>query len=183
MRKQSKKRQIVWGLALAASITLAQGPVLADDDDDSDSDGKSLRFRTELSGAQEVPGVATDTTGRFRIKFNRDLSEANFRLIVNDGTEITQAHLHCGHAGTNGPFFVFLFGDNPSGVDVDGTLSEGTLTNADFTFSINTCTSTIGRPVNNIASLALAARDGLIYANVHSLANLGVEVRGQLLER
>ncbi len=31
MRKQSKKRQMMWGLTLAASVALAQGPVLADD--------------------------------------------------------------------------------------------------------------------------------------------------------
>ena len=152
------------------------------DDDDGDG-GNALRFRATLSGAQEVTaagGVATDTTGRIRINFNRGLSEADFRLIVNNGTGITQAHLHCGRAGSNGPVVVFLFGFIPGGVDVNGKLSNGTLINADFTGA--NC-SGIGRPVNNIASLALAARDGLIYANVHSVANPAGEVRGQLLER
>jgi hypothetical protein len=45
------------------------------------------------------------------------------------------------------------------------------------------CVPVIERPVNNIASLALAARDGLIYANVHTVAHSGSEVRGQLLEK
>ncbi len=153
------------------------------DDDDGDG-GNALRFRATLNGAQEVTaagGVATDTTGRIRINFNRGLSEADFRLIVKDGTGITQAHLHCGRAGSNGPAVVFLFGFIAGGVDVNGKLSEGTLINADF-FGAD-CIPFIGRPVNNIASLALAARDGLIYANVHSVANPGGEVRGQLLER
>lgn len=90
------------------------------------------------------------------------------------------AHFHCGRAGENGPVVVDLFGPVDAGVDVDGELAEGTVTIADF--RVVDCVSVIGRPVNNIASLAFAARDGLIYANVHSLANTGGEVRGQLLE-
>ncbi len=145
-----------------------------------DDDGKALRFEANLSGAQEVPGVVTDTTGRFGVNFKRGLSEADFRLIVNHGTGITQAHLHCARAGANGPVVVFLFGFIAGGVDVDGNLSEGTLTNADFLGA--DCTGTTGRPINNIASLAFAARDGLIYVNVHSVANPAGEIRGQLLE-
>jgi hypothetical protein len=164
-------------IATAGLSSLAYGG-----NDDDGHGGSALRFRSTLSGAQEVPGVASDTTGSFRINFNRDLSEAEFRLIVNDGTGITQAHLHCNRAGTNGPVIVFLFGLIPSGVDVDGKLSKGTLTNADFTFSTQTCVPLTGRPVNNIASLALMARDGLIYVNVHSVANPTGEIRGQLLE-
>ncbi len=41
MSRQTKKRQMMWSLALAASVALVQGPVLADDDDDDDSDGRS----------------------------------------------------------------------------------------------------------------------------------------------
>ncbi len=61
-------------------------------------------------------------------------------------------------------------------------MAEGTLTNADITDVGADCVPAIGRPVNNIASLAFAARDGLIYANVHTVANPPGEIRGQLLE-
>ncbi len=40
MRKRSEKRQIMWGLALTASIAVAQGPVLADDEYDDDQAGR-----------------------------------------------------------------------------------------------------------------------------------------------
>ena len=148
---------------------------------DDNGGGKSLRFRTDLSGAQEVPGVITITTGTFRLDFDRGLSEADFQLMVNDGMGVTQAHIHCARAGANGPVVVFLFGFIAGGVDVDGVLSTGTLTNADFLGA--DCTGTTGRPINNIASLAFAARDGLLYVNVHTVANPAGEVRGQLLER
>ncbi len=166
-------------VALVAVLGLSTA-VYAGDDDNSDG-GSSLRFRADLSGAQEVPGVITETTGKLRLNFDRGLTEADFRLRVNDGTGITQAHLHCARAGTNGPVVAFLFGFIAGGVEVDGLLSAGTLTNADFLGA--DCTGTAGRPINNIASLAFAARDGLIYVNVHSVANPAGEVRGQLLER
>ena len=168
-------------LTLLATAGLANIAYGGDDDGDG---GHALRFRATPTGAQEVtapPGVVTDTKGRFRINFNKGLSEADFRLIVRDGTEITQAHIHCGRAGTNGPVVAFLFGFVAGGVDVDGKLSAGTLTNDDLTGA--DCVPYIGSPVNNIASLGFAARDGLTYVNVHSVANPAGEVRGQLLER
>jgi hypothetical protein len=77
---------------------------------------------------------------------------------------------------------VFLFpasGPPPGpGIDVDGPLSNGTLTNTNFLAA--DCLTAIGRPVNTIASLFLAMRDGLIYANVHTLGNPAGEVRSQL---
>lgn len=80
----------------------------------------------------------------------------------------------------NGPVVVFLFGPADPGIDVDGLLAEGELTNANFEEA--DCVTVIGTPVNNIASLAFAARNGLIYANVHTEANPAGEVRGQLFE-
>ncbi len=164
---------------LSALIGLAAVLVLPHVAYGDDNGGNSVRIRIGLSGAQEVPGVITNTTGTLRLNNDPGLSEANFRLKVNDGIGVTQAHLHCARAGANGPAVVFLFGF-VSGVDVDGVLSTGTLTNLDFTGA--DCTGTTGRPINNIASLALAARDGLIYVNVHTVANPAGEVRGQLLE-
>ena len=162
-------------MSLVAMLALSH---VAYGDDDG---GNSLRLQIGLSGAQEVPGVTTNTTGGLRLDFDLGLSEANFRLKVNGGIGVTQAHLHCARAGANGPVVVFLFGFAPGGVNVDGVLSTGTLTNTDFLGA--DCTGTTGRPINNIASLALAARDGLIYVNVHTNLNPAGEVRGQLLER
>ncbi len=145
----------------------------------------SFKFKADQSGDQEVPEVITNTSGKLNIEFNNDLSVAEFTLEVFNGIAINQAHLHCAPAGVNGPIAVFLFplgGSGPiePGIDVNGILSEGVLTNADILPIVDD--PNCGVIINNIASLAFAAKNGLIYVNTHSDANPGGEVRGQLLE-
>ncbi len=165
-----------------ATLTLAVSLAMLLSTSVSADGGNAPAFRAELSGAQEVPEVGTGTSGRVTLMFDSALSEARFVLRVENGTGVTQAHFHCSRPGANGPVVVFLLGFIPGGVDVDGELASGTMKNADITAIGANCVPSIGRPVNNIASLAFAARDGLIYANVHTAANPGGEVRGQLLE-
>lgn len=111
-----------------------------------------LDFGATLSGAQEVPAVTTTTTGLVEVTFDDALSQATFRLVVNNGVNVTMAHFHCHRAGQNGPVVAFLFGP-VGGVNVNGELAAGTLTNADI--AVVDCVTPIGRPVNNIASPAL----------------------------
>jgi hypothetical protein len=145
---------------------------------------KGLRFEATLSGAQEVPTVATETTGEIKVNFDEGLTQAEFELSVFNGEGVSVAHFHCERPGRNGPVVIFLFGPADPPINVDGELAEGTLTNAGFLPAGTTdCPGLIGRPVNNITSLAFAMRDGLIYANVHTVANPGGEARGQLLEQ
>ena len=137
---------------------------------------KGLRFEATLSGAQEVTtdppgGVDTDTTGKIKVNFDEGLTQAEFELSVFNGERVRVAHLHCERPGRNGPVVIFLYGPVDP-IDVDGELAEGTLTNAGFLPAGTTdCPGLIGSPVNNITSLAFAMRDGLIYANVHTVAH------------
>jgi hypothetical protein len=137
-------------------------------------------FEAELTGAQEVPAVTTETEGEITVRFNRERTEAKFRLIVEDGVAVTMAHFHCAPAGVNGPVIAFLFGNVPGGFDVDGRLAKFTLTNANITAITANCVPTIGRQITNLADLAQAMQEGLIYANVHTVAHPGGEIRGQL---
>jgi hypothetical protein len=156
-------------------------------------DGEVVTFdlSARLSGAQEVtppdapttpsPGVTTQASGEVQVSVAEDLSSFAFVLNVSNGTGITQAHLHCGRPGQNGPVIVFLSALNEQGQDVNGLLAEGTRTNEHIEAGAEACEALIGRPVRNVASLTAAAFDGLIYANVHSLTNPAGEVRGQLI--
>jgi len=153
--------------------------------------GDEFAFEATLSGAQEVvgppflapqPGVETATTGQLTLTFDPALASATFRFQVNQGEDITQAHLHCAPAGVNGPVTVFLFpaGPPPSpGMDINGLLAEGALTNASVVAEVD-CIATCDQPVNNIASLRAAILEGCIYVNVHSVAQPDGVIRGQV---
>lgn len=132
------------------------------------------KFRASLEGGNEVPPVQTDTSGKFRIEFEDDYSEATFRLDLDDAVRVTQAHLHCGERGENGPVVAFLFGFHDAGWDVDGTfLKEVTLTDANIINTETDCGSTL-------EELAHAIREGKVYVNVHSVAVPSGVVRGQV---
>lgn len=147
-----------------------------------------LTFEATATGAQEavfvdgvfVPG-GTDTSavGRIKARFDSGLTKVDVDLRIDNlvGT-FAAAHFHCGRPGQNGPVAFGLV--NPGPLAFDGRRIRGTLGNTDFTGA--DCAPVIGRAVNNIAALALAMADGLIYLNVHSSVFPAGEVRGQMLE-
>jgi hypothetical protein len=167
------RRKAFLPLVAVLLLLAVSAPALGDD---------KLKFAADLTGAEEVPPVQTATTGKVEVEFNADATAADFELEVFDGVAVTQAHLHCGAAGQNGPVVVFLFGFIPGGFDVDGQIAKFTLTDANVAAVGADCVPLIGMEINNLADLLDATRDGLIYANVHTVANPGGEIRGQLAE-
>jgi len=129
-------------------------------------------FKATLTGDQEVPPVATDTTGKAFFMLNKEETEIEIQLHVNDGVRITQSHIHCAPAGVNGSVVVFLAGLHGAGLDIDGKwVSNATIKTTSI---VNTaCGATV-------SALAASMRAGNTYANVHSVAHPGGEVRGQI---
>ena len=156
-------------LSIVAITTILIGSVsvgtiaFADDDDDNE-------FTAKLTGSEEVTPVVTDTTGE--ASFEVDDDKIEFELEVEDGVLITRAHIHCAPTGQNGPIVVGLLENLPSGVKLsDDVELKGTLT--DDSISNPLCGATI-------EDLVESMRDGNTYVNVHSMANPGGEVRGQI---
>jgi len=135
--------------------------------------GGDRSFKADLSGAEEVPSVATDSSGRATFHVNKDETEIRFKLKIKNADDIFGAagsHIHCGPAGANGPVVAFLAAPVPGGFD--GTVEvKATLTDANI---INpACGATI-------AELVDAMEAGGTYVNAHSSAHPGGEVRGQI---
>jgi hypothetical protein len=165
-------RQFVWITAVACllvSFVVQAGS----------KEEKGIKMQANLSSAQEVgvvnPGFVE--SAKITADFQKDLSTVNVELQIEGGDNVVAAHFHCALAGQNGPVVVGLFSGTDGPLQFDGYEARGTLTNADVTPS-----ECGGRPVNNIASLAFAMREGLIYTNVHTTDNLPGEVRGQMHE-
>ena len=165
------KRNLIGYLVIAGFVVSMPPSVIAGDD--------TLKFAAALSNAQSVPAPVPGLIERARVsaKFDRSLSEVQVRFRVRGGDNVFAAHFHCALPGAPGPVALGLF---PGGLIFDGERAVGTLTNADFSGA--NCVPSIGRPVNNIAALAFAMREGLIYINVHTADNPAGEVRGQMIE-
>ena len=147
-----------------------------------------LEFDSELSGAQSVSATMPQTiVGASALAvFDEGFTQVEVTVKVEGGVGVFAAHFHCEVPGAAGFITTAIFG--PTGTIVgplafDGAEATGTLTNADFDPLLGDCNLTIGRPVNNLVALALAMREGLIYINLHTVANPAGEVRGQMIER
>jgi len=165
-------------LASATVIVLAIALVAAS------GGGLETSFEAALSGAQEVPAVATDLSGKIRLRFDPALGALDFDVKLSPpANPILAGHLHCGPAGTNGPVVVDLLDQfGPFEVFGGGRLRlSGTITN------VNVSPTTPGAvcpiDVNNVASLLHALREGVLYVNFHSDVFPGGETRGQILTR
>lgn len=168
-------------LTALAAVLLAgaavRGAARASDDDDGHKKGRE--FGARLSGAEEVPAVVTDTSGKVEIVLNADETKLEFELAVRKGVRVTQSHIHCAPKGVNGPIVVFLAGFHNRGWDVNGRWVENA-TATDANVMPPPAGSTCPVPLNNLRDLAAAIRQGNTYVNVHTVAHPGGEIRGQL---
>jgi hypothetical protein len=115
-----------------------------------------LRF-TDLAGDSSVPEVDSPASGRAALTLDQVTGTAVVQVQVTGLDNATQAHVHQGYAGATGPVVVALTQDMS---DPGHWSAEGESLNA--------------------AALAAFA-NGELYVNVHSPANPGGEIRGQVL--
>jgi hypothetical protein len=136
----------------------------------------ATRFKAHLTGDEEVPSVDTNAQGQANFKLSKDGSELSYKLNVANIEDVIGAHVHQAPAGQNGGIVAYLFGApfvaDTDAVTVNGTLAEGTITDADVVGTSPTA--------ETLAELLDVMRAGNTYVNVHTLANRPGEVRGQI---
>jgi len=106
-----------------------------------------------LSGNQEVPPVTTSASGNGTFAVGPDKSVSG--SITTTGVAATAAHIHDGAPGKNGPVIIPLvrISENVWSVPAGARLTD---------------------------AQHESYRAGNLYVNVHSAANKGGEIRGQL---
>jgi len=106
----------------------------------------------KLSGADEVPPTNVQGSGSGTIQVKSDGTVSG--SVTTTGVQGTMAHIHQGAKGQNGPVII-------------------PLTKSGDTYSVPS-----GAKLNDAQMKAFKAGD--LYVNVHTAANKGGEVRGQL---
>ena len=106
----------------------------------------------KLSGAEEVPPTNVQGSGNGTITVKSDGAVSG--SVTTTGVQGTMAHIHQGAKGQNGPVII-------------------PLTKSGDTYSVPA-----GAKLNDAQIKAF--KEGGLYVNVHTAANKGGEVRGQL---
>lgn len=137
-------------------------------------------FVAHLAGSEEVPTVDTRAQGQAVFHLNGDALD--YKLIASNILNINQAHIHCGAGGVNGPVVAFLYPASAPPVLIpgrsDGVLREGTITNLNVIPRPDSAACPGG--VADFDDLINIMQSGNAYVNVHTSANPGGEIRGQV---
>ncbi|MBI3586700.1 MAG: CHRD domain-containing protein [Ignavibacteriales bacterium] len=116
-------------------------------------------FTAKIDGAQEVPSVTTTASGTGTFVLNASGTQLTYHITIN-GLTPTLAHFHNGPVGT----------------------AAGVVKNLSFTNGVasGTWSSTdVSQPLTDVLLTELLK--GRLYVNVHTTANPGGEIRGQVL--
>jgi cysteine-rich repeat protein len=114
-------------------------------------DDGGTEYTATLDGSQENPAVPTAATGTATLVLNPDQS-VTYELTAT-GLSGTMAHIHVGAPGVNGDIIVTLAGGPTTWAGTSAPLS-----------------------IEQVALL----KAGRLYLNVHTVANPGGEIRGQI---
>lgn len=131
----------------------------------------SRRFAAILRGRNEVPPVRTISTGHVTFRLSESGNQLRFVLVVRNINRVTQAHIHLGRRGVNGPVVAFLFGPNRSGVSFRLGVIRGTISRNDLAGPLR------GLSLRN---LIREFRQGNAYVNVHTIQHPDGQIRGQV---
>jgi hypothetical protein len=173
MSTRPRLRRIARSLVSLAGAVLV-GAALANCSDDEPSvvaPAPLVKFRATLVGTEEVPPVTTTATGSAEFTLSRTNDTLFVNVTVNGLNNMRFGHFHAGARGANGAVVAFVV-DGPT---VAGP-SNGRV-GKQFITASNLSGALAGQP---LTALIDQMRAGGIYVNLHTDANAGGELRGQV---
>jgi hypothetical protein len=132
------------------------------------------------AGAAATGNVLSDGTATFSATVQGN--SLTYTLTFSGLTNVTQSHLHFAQKGVNGGVFLFLcsnLGNGPAGTLACPT-SAGTVTRTVTAPDIVGGAAGQGLAAGNFAGALRVIRAGDAYANIHTKAFPGGEIRGQV---
>ncbi|MDQ6669677.1 MAG: CHRD domain-containing protein [Chloroflexota bacterium] len=131
-------------------------------------------FVAEMNGFEEVPGAATLASGFAGLQVGMNDQTVYYTITVTDASaQLVAAHLHFAPHGEAGPVVVPLCTADSKPCQTEGVVTQGSFTAADFTGPFAN---------DSLNRLISEARNGMVYANVHSTKFATGEARGQLVD-
>ncbi|WP_327052146.1 CHRD domain-containing protein [Halomicrococcus gelatinilyticus] len=141
----------------------------------SAQDGSPTYSAGRMTGDQQPDSVETDAEGALLLSRRGD--SMRYVLLVTGVEDVTQAHIHRGEEGKNGPVVTWLYpgprSRNPQRIPgrFDGVLAEGE-------FGAGALVGPLGG--GTLDDLVAAVENRGAFVQVHTKANPAGEIRGQL---
>ena len=137
---------------------------------------RDRHFRANLTGFEETPAIIANGTGHLQLTLH-DNGTMDFEMTYSGLTGPASAsHIHIGQSGQMGGVTIFFCGGGgrPACPGAAGTVT-GTITAADVI-----PLPAQGLAAGDLAAVLRAMRVGATYANIHTAAHGGGEIRGQI---
>ena len=136
---------------------------------------QTITFNANLSGGNEVPAIVTGSAGTAVVTWNTVTRTGTYRVeVYNMPVGTTASHIHVGADNVGGPV-VINFTVPAGGISNDYALSG--------TFACSDVVARAAQGINSCDDFEQALLLNNTYVNVHSTANPGGEIRGQLIRR
>lgn len=141
----------------------------------SQAQAQTITFNAQLNGGNEPVVVVTGSVGTAVVTWNTATKAGTYRVdVYNMPVGTTASHIHVGAVGAGGPTVINITVP-AGGISNDYALSG--------TFSCTDVAVRAAQGINSCEDFEQALLLNNTYVNVHSTANPGGEIRGQLIRQ